>query len=256
MDSATEPAEHVEQVQDAQEQSETQLSAEASAQRAEVVQMHKELRIWAITSLVIGAASLIAGDTLDPLWGSVMIVIAILAWRVKLPAMFLLFSVLMAWAAVMNGWAALTGTGVWWLVLSALQVYWTFSLVKRWRTFSQLPLRALHERGAWPEDLPPPQEEATTTGRFAIGGLLLAVAALILFPTALGLAVVLVTMRGLSEAPPLLGRLVPAAIDMAVLAFGLSLAALLSENRRRGWAIGGLIASGLALVVWLVFLLV
>ncbi len=256
MDVATESIEEAKQAEEVLEPAEKELSAEESAQQSKVEQMYKELRNWAIMSLILGAASVLVVDVLDPAWGVVMIVIAILAWRVKLPGMLVLFSVLMAWAAVTNAYSALSNGDILWLPLSLLQVYWMYSILKRWKAYSQLPLRQLHDTGVWPADLPPPQDKSAIMGWFAIGGLALGVVALVLFPTVFVLAVVLAAIGGPLGSPSVVSWVIAGAIDIGVLALGLSLAALLSRREKRGWAIGGVVASALALVAWVVFLLV
>ena len=169
---------------DADERSEVRKKlASMLPERKDVVQMYKSIRSWATTSLVLGGLSVFAGGTLDPVWGVVMIIVAILSWRIKIPAMFVLYSVFVAWAAIMNGLSVLVGGGVQWLLLAAMQVYWVISILKQFTRYNQLPLQELYQAGTWPVDLAPPQQESIITGRFSIAGVILAVIALILLPT-------------------------------------------------------------------------
>ncbi len=242
---------------DADERSEVRKKlASMLPERKDVVQMYKSIRSWATTSLVLGGLSVFAGGTLDPVWGVVMIIVAILSWRIKIPAMFVLYSVFVAWAAIMNGLSVLVGGGVQWLLLAAMQVYWVISILKQFTRYNQLPLQELYQAGTWPVDLAPPQQESIITGRFSIAGVILAVIALILLPTVFVGGVVLAMITSASQPPQLMEWLLGGAVDIAVLALGLSCAAVLSKNNRRGWAIGGIAVSALVLIGWLVFPLV
>ena len=226
--------------------------------REDVVQvhkMHKSIRSWAIVSLLLGGVSIFAGGVLDPVWGIVMIIVAILSWKVRIPAVFVIYSVIMGWAAVMNGVSVLVGGEVGWLVLALVQVFWMVSLVKQFRKYSYLPLQKLFKSGKWPAHLDPPQRDDVVTSRFAIAGIILAVTALILLPSVLVGTIMLVAITKPSQTPPQMVWLLSGIVDVAVLALGFSCAALLSKNDRRGWAIGGVVVSALVLIGWLGFLL-
>ena len=229
--------------------------AQGSVSDLDVRQMHSDLRRWTISSLVIGALSVFVGGTFDPVWGVVMIVIAILAWQIKLPAMFVLYGVLMAWAAVMNGLGVLMGGSAIWMALSFLQVYWAYSIFKRWKKYNDLELGELYESGEWPPEIDPPQDEGTVASRFGIAGLILSLLALVLLPAMFVVAVVLVAVTGEGVSPGWMVWLIEGSVDMGVMGLGLSLAGMLSGNERRGWAIGGTVTSALVLVVWLVLLM-
>ena len=220
-----------------------------------VLQMHKDLRSWAITSLLFGALSIFAGGTLDPIWGIVMIATAVLAWRVKLPAMFVLYSVTMAWAALMNGVNALLGGDLPWLGASLLQVYWVYSIMRRWKRYTRFPLEQVYESGDWPAAVAPPQSEPSITGAFAIAGIVLAVIALVLVPGTFILNVAFIAITQTAAVPTWVFRLIEGAVDVGVMALGLSLAAMLSRNERKGWAIGGTVVSAVVLGGWLLVVL-
>jgi len=64
--------------------------------------MYKNFRSWAIVSLVLGGVSLVARETFDPVWGIVLIIIAVLSWKTRIPGMFAVYAVVMAWAAFSN----------------------------------------------------------------------------------------------------------------------------------------------------------
>ena len=225
-------------------------------ERKDVVRMVKSINSWAVTSLMLGGLSIFAGGALDPVWGAIMVLLAILSWRIKIPAMFVLYSVLMGWAALMNGMAVLLGGNPTWLILALMQVYWVVSILRQFRKYSRLPLQAFYEAGTWPADLDPPQSESLITGRFAIGGFILAVTSLILLPSIFVGGILLAMMKPASAPPQWLDWLFVGAMDMAVLALGLSCAAALSQSNRRGRAVAGVVMSALVLIGWLVLALV
>ncbi len=85
------------------------------------------------------------------------------------------------------------------------------------------------------------------------------VVAMVLFHALLLLRIALAAIGELSASQSVLVWLVSGIegiMNIGVLALGLSLAALLSRRGKRGWAIGGVVASVLVLVACVVFLLV
>lgn len=218
----------------------------------DLAQMNKQIGSWTWALLIWGGLAVLSGilsvGGLDPVWGVVMIGVACLSVRVRVPAMFILYGVFMGWAALMNGLAPLFsgGTDGGWLgwPLAGLQVYGVISCWRHYWCYRQLAL--------------PEQEGADIAGRFAAFGLGLGLLALVLSPCALiggGLVVALADSASTSaEALSTLGMLV--SMDLAALGFGLSWAAVGAGQGEKGWAIGGGIISGLVLLGWLALLLV
>ena len=95
-----------------------------------------------ITLLVFGGLSIFASGTFNPGWGILMIIIGILSWKIRNPAMFVIYSVMMGWVAVMNGLLGLQEEK-WWLILAVLQVYWTVSMAKQYRRYRHLRLKGV-----------------------------------------------------------------------------------------------------------------
>lgn len=225
-------------------------------ERKDIVQMYKNIRAWTTTSLILGALSVFSGGTLDPVWGVMMVIVGIFSWRIQIPAMFVLYGVLMACAALMNGLAAITGAASGWLVIGAiLQTFWSVSLFSLFRKYRRLPLQALFEAGTWPAGVRPPQDAAAITKHFARAGTILGIAALILAPVLFVGSVVHIVVTGQLQTPLILAWLLSGTFDLAVLALGLSCAALLSGTVKRGWAIGGIAASAPVLVGWILLML-
>lgn len=223
----------------------------SSAEMGLVIEMYKNYRSWAIFSLLLGGASLIASETLDPGWGVVLIVIAVLSWKTRIPGMFAVYAVIMAWAAFCNLVSSLPGGEWWWLTLASLQIYWTVAIVKQFRKYRCLPLQKLHRSGNWPADLAAPQDETLILSRFAIVGAILAGANFVLLPgVCIGTVVFEITAQ-VTETPPITIALMSGLMDLTVLALGLSCAALLAKTDKKGLAISGVAMSGLQLITWI-----
>jgi hypothetical protein len=221
--------------------------------------------VWTISSLIFGGISIFASGTFNPGWGIVMIVIGILSWKIKTPAMFVIYGVMIGWAAVMNGLVVLQGEEIWLLVLALLQVYWTVSIAKQYRKYRHLRLRELYEAGNWPGNLTPPADQAVISCRFAIASTSLAGITMILLPiSCFGMfAYIILLQEAMAEQAAWLnqfsmqatGIVMEVMIGIAVLALGLGLAAILSGSQRKGLAIAGTVMSAIVLVSWIGFIL-
>lgn len=222
-----------------------------SAEMDLVTEMYKNFRSWAIVSLVLGGVSVIASGIFDAGWGIVLIIIAALSWKTRIPEMFAVYAVIMAWAAFLNLVSYLPGGEWWWLTLASLQIYWTVVIVKQYRKYRRLPLQELYQSGGWPADHPAPQDEKLILSRFAIVGVILAGVNLVLFPgLCIGTAVFEIQAQ-LTETPAITIVLMSGLMDLTVLALGLSCAALLAKTDHKGLAIGGVAMSGLQLIIWI-----
>jgi hypothetical protein len=180
-----------------------------------------------------------------------MCLVALLSWKAKIPAMFIVYSIIMGWAALSNGISILFGGEIFWLAFSLLQVYWMFTIVREYRRYRRLPLGELYQSGDWPDRLGPPLNETAIGGRFAIGGSILAALSFILFPISCLGTMLLSAIPEFSVSDTLTGFIFAFLVDLSVLALALSAAALFSTKTRRGLAIGGIVASALVLIFWL-----
>jgi hypothetical protein len=224
----------------------------SSAEMDLVKEMYKNFRSWAIVSLVLGGVSVIARGIFDPGWGIVLITIAALSWKTRIPGMFAVYAVIMAWAAFMNITAGLSGGKPWWLGLGLMQVFWTVAIVKQYRKYRRIPLQKLYQSGNWPADLLPPQDEKLILCRFAIAGAVLAGINLFLQPSLCIGTVIFEISAQLTETPQIVFVLLSGLIDLTVLALGLCCAALLAKTDKKGLAISGAAMSGLQVIIWMV----
>jgi hypothetical protein len=218
------------------------------ARNEDVEKMYKSIRSWAIFSVILGGLSIVAGDIFNPVWGIVLITIGILSWKVKIPQMFIIYSVIMGWAAIGNTLSVITGGGVWWLGLSLLQVYLTVVIIKDYRKYRKIPIQKIYDGGRWPEKLTPPQDEMKIVDRFAISSFIGSAVSIAIMSVSLMSCLVLLFITGASSpAPEWLFFIGLAAVDIAVLTLGMGIAALVSKNNKRGLAIGGIVISSLVL---------
>jgi len=99
---------------------EGQNLAEAVSQALE--KMHRSTRSWALWLLLMGGISLVASESLDPLWGVSLILVDLVSLRIQEPAMFMVYTVMLAWAGLTN---ILAGEGRW-IFLGLFQFYLAF----------------------------------------------------------------------------------------------------------------------------------
>jgi tetratricopeptide (TPR) repeat protein len=196
-------------------------------------------------SLVIGVISIIANGTLDPIWGIANIVVALLMWKVRIPATLVIFAVMMVWAALLNIVSSLLGAGFVWTVGGLIQIYWSYLLFKDYRRFRRLPAEEFLAINTNANSVTPDEQVRRITRRYALAGALLGVLALLAIPGIFGCAVVSgVLQLGLST--QILSKLFGSIPDFGGLALGLCIAAFLSTKADRPLAIGGMMASVLA----------
>jgi hypothetical protein len=228
------------------------ITVQGSSSKMDLVtEMYKNFRSWAGISLVLGGMSVIASGIFDAGWGIVLIIIAVLSWKARVPGMFAVYAVIMAWAAFLNLVAGLSGGAWWWLGLGLMQVFWTVAIVKQYKKYRGLPLQELYQSGGWPADLADPQDEKLISGRFAIAGAILAGANFVLLPGLCIGTVVFEIQTQVTETPAITIALLSGLMDLTVLALGLSGAALLAKTDKKGLAISGVAMSGLQLITWI-----
>jgi hypothetical protein len=233
----------------------TAIAQDSTTEMDLVLEMYKSIRSWAIFSLILGGLSVISIGKLDPGWGIVLIIIAILSWKVKIPGMFIVYAVIMAWAAFSNLVSGFSGSERWWLVLALGQAYWSIAIIKQFRKYRRLPLQELYQSGGWAADLPPLQNETLIVNRFAIIGTILAGISSILLPgLCIATFVIGITAQS-TEVPGMMIWLMSGVMDVSVLALGLSCAALFSRTEQKALSISGVVMSGLQLVIWICILL-
>jgi hypothetical protein len=223
----------------------------------DVARMVKIIRGWSIYLLFVGGYLLLVSGyyvyqrlsiNFDPIWGVLIICVAILALKIKIPVTFILFAVVTGWAAVTNGLAMLWTGRPWLLLIVIVQVIVTVIFVMQYRKYRHLQLQELFQKGKWPANLAQPPDEAALTGKFALVSFILAGVIIILLP----LSCIGLLIRGtlVGENAMAAQSLLTGLVQTQAVALGLGLAALLSVNTRRRMAITGVVISALVLIGW------
>ncbi len=220
----------------------TQVISNELSEQAEVIQMRKTMRGWVISFLIIGGLSIFTSKTLDSVWGVILIFIAFLSWINKMPEMFVLYGVMMAWASVNNFFSSfLGGFAPQWLALAAVQVVWAISILKQYKKYRHLQS----------------EKKSHVIGSFGLASTVISALILVLPPLAI-LGVVIYT-AGQGEAALIdfstrvdrlsevsVGIVVNGLVDFAVLALGLGITAVVSIGKK-GWGIAGTVMSSIIL---------
>lgn len=204
-------------------------------ERVRNVMVHED-KSWRFWLLVMGFMQLVASRFLNPSWGIMLILIAVVSLYFRSAAMLPVYGVTMAFAAASN---LLSGQGFW-LIFGLLQIYWAYN------TFRQfLILRRSADRLRIGLGLDSSGKADRAASLFPWAGCALSAAA----PTVLVAAIILMVASTLAtgqEPDERLTRLAEEAlVYSALLGLALAVAALLARYRRRTVSILAAIGSGL-----------
>jgi hypothetical protein len=225
----------------------TSTTDKVSTDERDLEKMYKSIRSWAILSVVIGGLSLVSRSVLDPVWGIVLIATGVMSWRIKIPQMYIIYSVIMFWAGVTNGISVLMGSSLWWLVLAVLQVFLTLTILRDYQKYRRLPEENFDVLRT--DGLTQPQYERKIIHRFTITSFILAIISTIVMSfTYMGCTMVFFISEGTGEIPEALFYIGIGAVNLAVLALGLSISAVLSKTDKKGMAIASVVLSSIVLI--------
>lgn len=218
--------------------------------------MHKEIRSWGISLLILGGLSVLASGFLNAQWGLVLVIVGVMSFFFKDASMFAVYAVVLAWAGINN---LLSATGTW--ALFALFQFWlTFTTFQRFFIYRRVERESLNPPPS--EDVPPdpfavpaPSAEMPMTRSHRVFPILGAL-------TGIGGALGTFGMFGASFAAGMMGTdsLLPTAImnviagfalSLSIFGFALSLAGLLSRYKPMFATILGTVVSGLSLITWI-----
>jgi hypothetical protein len=93
--------------------------------------MLKEIRSWGFWSLGLGVLHLIAAGFLDSAWGLLLIIVGLASFYFRTASMFIVYTVVLAWAALSN----LISLNPEWMIFALLQLYLAFRTFKDFRRF-------------------------------------------------------------------------------------------------------------------------
>ena len=217
----------------------------------EVEGMYNTLRRWAIAFPVLGGIALVSGLLLgrewDVLWFICLCVAALLTLKLRIPEILAVFAVLLAWAAVINLLAIFTAKQGYVLTTIIAQGYLLYLIFRQLWSYRHLHLQELYRSGGWPTNLAPPRDEALCCGRLALASAAIGGVILVLAPLSCAGIFLLSAFNPQPATAELAELLVSGVSDLAALALGLGVAALLAKNAYRGAAIAGVVINAVAL---------
>jgi hypothetical protein len=210
--------------------------------RAELQSLaRREIRAWGVAAVLLGIVHLATAGLLNAPWGISLILVGLVSFYFSTPAMFIIYSLALAWAAVTN---AFTGDLLW-LVFAAFQLVLAVVVFRRFQRF-------LAAQSAVAE-IEPDEETGSTPGEpkaqaFTLSGLILAVVSLLGF-IAIFLGVLASLRAGaLDQEGQAVVFLEGMAVNLGLLGFATGLASLLSGFPRRPLAILSMAAGGLVVL--------
>jgi hypothetical protein len=214
--------------------------------------MRRDIRSWGGWMIVLGIISFISSGFLDSSWGVLLIVVGLGSLVFQTPAMYIIYGVTLAWAAVNN---ALLGSGTW-AIFSLVQVVMaiqTFGQFRRFNKAYQAGKRAA-EAPVPPEgqdiimkDVIPPDPYAPFLSWLSLGMGILGLFGLL---AVLGFGILQNIFQPAAQiSADVLGFASGVAIDFNLLGFSAGLGSLLARHRFKGASITGMIAGGLGIVI-------
>jgi hypothetical protein len=219
--------------------------------RLRYFEMLKAIQSWGVSLIVLGALSIIASGFLDPIWGILLIVVGLGSFLVRDAAMFAVYGVTLAWAAVLNALGGLGSESWGWVGFSLLQVYLAVRVFGNYVGFRQVQ----REIEALDDGLGDTGTGARRAERlFPAGAFVCGLVASLTFMGLIASAIVIIGVQEAEPDPAATEYLVSATMDVAVLGIALGLGSVLSGFKRRGLAVLGLLAGGAVLLDFLVLL--
>jgi hypothetical protein len=220
--------------------SDTRRGAKSQPINATYEKMLREIRSWGRWSLILGAIHLLVSGFLSAAWGILLLIVGAASFYFRASAMFVVYSVTLGWVAISN---ILSGGSGW-------TVFAIFQLVLAWQVFRQyLRFRQAEAEMMIPEDL---QRAADVFpwGAALLGGLA--------FTGFIGVLISVVVFVGVTEAsdvPGIFSLLEGLTMNLGILGFAAGLASLLAGYRRKLWAVLGIIAGVLTVLVRFIIVL-
>ncbi|MBN2500832.1 MAG: hypothetical protein JXB38_08650 [Anaerolineales bacterium] len=95
--------------------------------------MLSEIQSWALWSLGLGAAHLIASGLLSPSWGITLLLVALGSLIYKEAAMFMVYAVTMVWVGLSN---LIYSGNIFWLGFGLLQLYLSYRLYRKYKYYT------------------------------------------------------------------------------------------------------------------------
>jgi len=206
--------------------------------------MQSDLRGWGWALVVLGIVHLVATNFLSLPHGLLLIAVGLLSFLVREASMYILYAVMLAWAAIGNLMAFSAAAG--WAFFGVFQVILSVQVFQRFFVYKKVQVD--HNASLASDELqdasPPP---GRTDQIFPLGSIILGSWGLLGIVCGYGIIFVM----GAAEQTGMIdvaGFGVDVALIMGVLGFALGLAAILADSPRRVLSIIGTVAGGLTMV--------
>ncbi len=205
--------------------------------------MLKEIRTSAFWLIGVGVVSIVASGFLSAAWGILLVVVGLASFFIKDAALFVVYGVTLAWAAISNALGGIHGQGWGWAAFSLLQIYLVIRVFRDYRGFRRV-------QSEW-QGMPHPDDQAAAAPSrvvraFPAVGCLLGALALV---GVVILFVALLDVVGWLEVEEV-GPALDFVINLAVLGLAVSLAGLLARYRPKVLAVLGIIANSIVLLLY------
>ena len=110
-------------------------------------ELNESLRKWGIGLIILGMVHLVLSNFLDPLWGSIIIILGILNLFIKKRGMFIANGSALLLVGIMNilGTTLPEGGGFGWLIFGLLQLVWGIQEIRKFKLYSDDAITSSNE---------------------------------------------------------------------------------------------------------------
>lgn len=211
--------------------------------------MVDSVRSWGRALLVLGGLHMITSGFLSATWGVMLVLVGAASLYFQDAAMFLLYGMTIAWAAINN----LFGGNLLWMVFAVLQAYWAFGLFRDFRRYRRVQAAYAAYVAAKPDEGPPPPTRAARV--FPWASLILGVLVIVAFVG--GFAWLIMTPGAADRQTSPVRALLEMTPGLAVVGLGMGLGSFLLRYRPQLAAAIGMLGNSLVVLAWLaLFILV
>lgn len=196
--------------------------------------MLREIRSWGWWLVLIGAIHLFTSGFLNSAWGILLILVGLASFYFKDAAMFVIYSVTLASAAIWNLVSFTSG----WMVFAVVQIILTVQVFRRFRIYRNVQSSTVEDENS-------SAEPSRSMKLFPVTALILGLVGLA-GVAGLNLTAIIAGVVGL-DFPQFVVFAINLSLNIGILGFAVGLGAVLSDFPNRGLAIVGSIAGGLAM---------
>ncbi len=204
------------------------------------VQIKKEIRSWAIWSILLGALHVVLNGFFSAPWGLVLLLVGLASFYFRSAAMLAVYGVTISWAMISN----LLSGGTGWYFYAAIQLVIAFQIFRRYARFRKAEAELTPEEAAANTLTPGRPVKIFPWLTISLGGIsLLGFVLVIVFAFLWA-----VLNQGNQSVPSIASFAEGVTVNIGILALAVGMASLLGKYPRRGWVIAGMILGILPLV--------